>query len=140
MPSDILRGKEFSPVSAGFIGGVTGVILIFIPFSPVIGGGIGGYLVRSSNDSELTGITTAKTGTIAGITVLTPTFLFYLFFIIFVIGRANPTPISEVVGEAIVGFGMLFGYTIGFGVIGSSLVVNYIRRPHHDCPVSSTNT
>ena len=129
---DILRGKEFSPVSAGFIGGVIGVILIFIPFSPVIGGGIGGYLIRSSIDSELAGITTAKTGTIAGITVLTPTFLFYLFFIIFVIGRATPTPIFELVGEAIVGFEMLFGYTVGCGVAGSTLVVNYIRRPPDD--------
>ena len=132
MSIDTLRGKEFSPRSAEFIGGVIGVILIFVPFSPIIGGRIGRYLVRPSNESESAGITTAKTGAIAGITILTPTFLFYLFFIIFVMGRATPTPISELVGESIIGFGILFGYTVGCGVIGSSLVVNYIRRPPDD--------
>lgn len=119
------RKNQYSPTSSGIIGGLVGLLLVFIPFSPLLGGGISGFLMRPPDDSALVERSVIKAGSIAGGMVLIPTYLFYIFFIIFVVGRAYRATILQLFGEALIGFSVLFGYCMGLGILGSLVVMRY---------------
>ena len=122
---DVLPKNQYSPTSAGIIGGFVGLVLVFIPLSPLLGGGISGFLVRPPDNSALVERSFIKAGSIAGLVVLIPTYLFYIFFIIFVVGRADSATSLQLLGEALIGFAVLFGYCMGLGILGSLIVMRY---------------
>ena len=125
MMSDVLRKNQYSPTSSGIIEGLVGLLLVFIPFSPLLGGGISGFLMRPPDNSALVERSFIKAGSIAGGLVLIPTYLFYIFLIIFVVGRAHRATGVQLFGEALIGFAVLFGYCMGLGILGSLIVMRY---------------
>jgi hypothetical protein len=125
MMSDVLRKNQYSPTSSGIIGGLVGILLVFIPFSPLLGGGISGFLMRPPDNSALLERSIIKAGSIAGGMVLIPTYLLYIFLIIFIVGRAHSVTSLQLLGEALIGFAVLFGYCMGLGILGSLIVIRY---------------
>jgi hypothetical protein len=125
MMSDVLRKNQYSPTAAGIIGGLVGLLLFFIPFSPLLGGGISSFLMRSPDNSALVERSVIKAGSIAGGVVLIPIYLFYIFLIIFVVGRGDSATSIKLFGEALIGFSVLFGYCMGLGILGSLIVMRY---------------
>jgi hypothetical protein len=124
--TEILSADRNPPTRAGIIGGIVGIVLIYVPGSAVIAGGISSYLTRSTNEPTVPDRATVKSGSVAGLTVMVPTYALYVFFIVFVLGRAGESvPFLRILGEAIVGFGVLFVCTVGLSLLGA---VGY-RRP-----------
>jgi len=101
----------------GLLGGVAGVVLAFLPFSPLLGGAVAGYLDAGGPDGGL------RAGLIAGLVMLVP-FVLGIAFVLFMIGFGGPA-----------GFGVLAilvlllgaAYTVGLGVLGG-YVGDYIAR------------
>ena len=123
--SDVLRKNQYSPKLSGIIGGLVGLVLVFIPLSPLLGGGISGFLMRPPDDSAVVERSAIKAGSIAGGVVLIPTYLFYIFFILFVVGRPHSVTSLQLFGEALIGFAVLFGYCMGLGILGRLIVMRY---------------
>ncbi|MFW5922303.1 MAG: DUF5518 domain-containing protein [Halodesulfurarchaeum sp.] len=121
--------EQRSPVLNALIGGIAGVILSFIPLSPILGGAIAGYLQNGTGESGM------KVGAGAGLLMLLP-FLFIAFFLVMVLGLGG---ISATYGMHLgatplfVGIVGLFAiaitavYTVGLSALGGYLGV-YVRR------------
>jgi hypothetical protein len=100
-----------TPMNA-LIGGVVGVLLSFVPLSPVLGGAVAGYLEGGTAKAGL------RVGSIAGLVMLLPFSLFGLFGLwLFVLD----------VTVALLGFVIVLGflgfYTIGLSALGGVLGV-----------------
>ncbi|MDZ7851053.1 MAG: DUF5518 domain-containing protein [Halodesulfurarchaeum sp.] len=118
-----------SPVLNAIIGGIAGVILSFIPLSPILGGAIAGYLQDGTGENGV------KVGAGAGLVMLLP-FLFIGFFLVMILGFGG---ISHTYGMEFgatpffVGLIGLFAialtalYTVGLSALGGYLGV-YVRR------------
>lgn len=99
------------------LGGIAGVVLSFVPLSPVLGGAIAGYLEGGTSNDGM------KVGAIAGAIMLLPLVFFGLFFLV-ILG----------LGQAPIGFGvfalvlLLFGalYTVGLSALGGWLGI-YVK-------------
>lgn len=74
-PTD--RGR--STLLNGVIGGAVAIVLAFLPFSPLLGGAVAGYL--ETDDGEA-----VKAGVVAGIVALVPIVLFGGFVLAFLLG------------------------------------------------------
>lgn len=100
------------------IGGIAGIILGFVPFSPVLGGAITGYLEDSTPNQAV------KAGAMAGAVMLVPFFFIALVILMFMLG----------VGDAAFAFGfisffvLVIGgvYTVGLSALGGYLG-NYLQ-------------
>lgn len=79
-PAGVASGGERATSSLlnALIGGVVGVLLSFIPFSTVLGGGVAGYL---EGGDRMAG---AKVGAIAGLIVFVPLLLVGLAVLVFI--------------------------------------------------------
>lgn len=101
------------------VGAIVGVVLSFIPLSPIIGGAVAGYLEGGSGEQGL------KVGALAGFIMLIPLLLFAMFFTVVLIGIA-----AEGVAFALIGlFFVIFimAYTLGLSVLGGYLGV-YLKN------------
>lgn len=118
-----------SPVLNAIVGGIAGVILSFIPLSPVLGGGVAGYLQDGSGESGV------KVGAGAGLVMLLP-FLALGFFLLMILGfggmsfaygmHFGATPLFVgLIG--IVAIAITAVYTVGLSALGGYLGV-YVRR------------
>lgn len=99
------------------LGGLAGILLSFIPLSPLLGGAISGYLEDGTPNDGL------KVGALAGLIMLVP-FVFMGFFVfVLLTGFAA--------GEGILAFGFMavvmivIGalYTVGLSMVGGFLGV-----------------
>lgn len=109
---------ERSPLLNAVIGGIVGVILSFIPLSPVLGGGVAGYLQEGTREAGI------KVGGGAGLLMLLP-FVFIGFFGMMLLGLGG-TPMAF----GILLFVLLFVtavYTVGLSALGGYLGV-YVRE------------
>lgn len=103
------------------IGGVVGVVLSFIPFSTVLGGGVAGYLEGGESTDG------AKVGALAGLVALVP-FVFIFGIVLFFI----PVMVSPGF-QAAIWVSILFilciatVYTVGFSILGGVLGV-YLKE------------
>lgn len=110
------------------IGGVVGIIVSFVPLSPLFGGGLAGYLQRGTRHDGL------KVGAAAGLIMLFP-FVLIGFFLMTLLGigglsasfggHMGATPIAF----ALVGLFVVFlsgVYTVGLSALGGYLGV-YVR-------------
>lgn len=111
------------------IGGVVGVITSFVPLSPILGGGIAGYLQDGTREAGL------KVGAGAGLVMLLPVIL--LAFVLMTMlglggisaaygGHMGVTPVALiVVGLFVVTISAV--YTVGLSALGGYLGV-YVRE------------
>ena len=102
------------------VGAAVTVVLSFIGFSPLVGGGIAGYLQRGTRTSG------AKVGALSGAFAVIPTLLFvFLFFGVFLVGMAGggfPGG-PELFIFLLVAFPFLVLWNVGLGAAGGYLGV-----------------
>lgn len=96
------RRHSGRPLLYGAIGGVASVILVFIPYSTVVGGAIAGYLHGGTIRDG------AVVGTVAGVVALLPLIL---------IGILAVTVLGVLGGLAGVAIGVVLVLVFGFGLI-----------------------
>lgn len=118
MVPEVTTDDDRSPVIDAIIGGIVGVILSFIPFSPVIGGAVSGYLQNGTSEEGL------KIGAGAGLVMLLP-FVFIGFFLLMLMGLGGTPAAFAVV--AFLALGMASLYTVGLSALGGYLGV-YLRQ------------
>lgn len=111
-PSTSTTDREFGTVVSGVLGGLAGAFLSFVPFAPVLGGGIAGYLTNGTLREGLTA------GAIAGFVVFIPVTL-VLFFLLYLLGFGGVPAAVGVLGIVAVSFVAL--YTLGLGALGAYL-------------------
>lgn len=118
-----------SPVMNAVIGGIAGVIFSFVPLSPILGGGIAGYLQHGTREDGL------KVGAWAGLVMLIP-FIFIGGFLMMVLGLGGISATYGLhMGVAPIAFGVLglflialaSIYTVGLSAVGGYLGV-YLRE------------
>jgi hypothetical protein len=109
---------ERSAVLDAIIGGIAGVILSFIPFSPVVGGGIAGYLQNGTREEGL------KVGAGAGLVMLLP-YVFIGFFLLMLLGFGGTPAAFGVLALMVLVMASL--YTVGLSALGGYLGV-YVRQ------------
>lgn len=110
----------------GLIGGVVAIVFSFIPFSPVLGGGVAGYLQGTTYDAG------AKAGAIAGLVAFLPfvAILGAVLLFIPVFGGFEPGPQVAFWAVALFVFVVSAVYTIGLSVVGGALGV-YVKEDHN---------
>lgn len=99
------------------IGGVVGVVLSFIPFSTVLGGGVAGYLEGGDYSAG------AKVGALAGLVTLIP-FLFIVIAVLLVVPVTSAPGFQVALWVSLLV--ILAGttvYTVGFSSLGGILGV-----------------
>lgn len=102
------------------IGAAITVVLFFVPFSPLLGGGIAGYL---EGGETRTGV---KVGAIAGVLAAIPiALLIFLAGAFFVI--APPLPFVWVFVSFLVVLVFIMAYTVGLSALGGILGV-YVKE------------
>ena len=105
------------------IGGIVGIVLSFIPFSTVIGGGIAGYLEGGGSTAG------AKVGALAGLVAFVPFVLIFGTVLFFAPVISGPGPrVHLALGVSILLI-VLFAaiYTVGLSIIGGILGV-YVKE------------
>lgn len=107
----------------GLLGGIAGILLGFIPFSTVLGGGIAGYL--EGGDST----TGAKVGALAGLIAFVPLVFIIGIVLVFVPVVSVPGPgVQVALWVSILLVGMVAAiYTVGLGALGGVLGV-YLKE------------
>ncbi|MFB6105856.1 MAG: DUF5518 domain-containing protein [Halobacteriaceae archaeon] len=107
-------GGGTSTLVNALLGGVVGVVLAVLPFSPVLGGGVAGYL--EADDAR----NWVAAGAIAGVVMLVPLF-FVMMFALFVLGIGMYG--STLALGMVTVFVFLFGaaYTVGLSLLGAYL-------------------
>lgn len=111
------------------IGAVVGIVLSFLPFSTVLGGGVAGYLHGGDRMDGL------RVGALAGVMMLVPLVLFVFFFggvFLFAGGFVLPHQafgLSGVFAVVALLFSLVFGlvYVVGLAVLGGYLG-NYVKQ------------
>jgi hypothetical protein len=99
-----------STLTNGVIGGAVGIVLFFLPFSPLLGGAVAGYL-ETEDGAAL------KAGAVSGLVALVPLFLFGLFALLFILGF-GPFSLALI---AVFAFLLVAAYTVGLGALGGLL-------------------
>lgn len=101
------------------IGAVVTVVVSFVPFSPVIGGGVAGYLQHGSREEGV------KVGAISGVIATIPVVLGVLLIAsVFTIVPSGTGGLGLAVGGlvlALVVFLLAGIYTVGLGAVGGYL-------------------
>jgi hypothetical protein len=117
------RYERGGPISSytthAVLGAVATAVLSFLPFSPVLGGGLAGYLERGESDR------TVSAGTFAGFLPVLPFVVILLFLLVGLVSglrTVDQTGAAVVAGAAIF-FGMMFAATVGavLGALGGYL-------------------
>ena len=106
------------------VGGLASILLGFVPFSPVLGGAVAGYLHGGQRGAGL------RVGAYSGVVAAIPLVLFLLF--------GSLLAGVALAGDALLGVGAVFGfgffvlivvgglYTVALGAVGGWLG-NYVR-------------
>ena len=116
--------RESTPNTAlnALVGGVvTAGTALFVPFSPVLGGAVAGFLEGGDSDAGL------KVGTIAGLVATLPLLLVVLLGLAIVPVFGPP---GGAVGVLLVGlllFVLIAAYTVGFSALGG-VIGAYLER------------
>lgn len=102
------------------IGGSVGIVFSFVLFSPVIGGGVAGYLEGTDTRDGL------LTGAVSGLIMLIPLIFIGFFIAVLMVGMVGgPVYLLGFFGSFVLLLVAL--YTVGLGALGGFLGA-YIRR------------
>ena len=109
-------GKTFTNA---LLGAVATIVLSFVPFSPVLGGGIAGYLQRGTRNEG------AKVGAISGAIATVPVVAVVLLAVsIFTIVPAGSDVLGLAIGSLVLGLVVFLVaglYTVALGALGGYL-------------------
>lgn len=109
-------GKTFTNA---LLGAVATVVLAFVPFSPILGGGIAGYLQRGTREQGV------KVGALSGVLATVPVVVVvFLGVALFTIVPPGADPLGVAVGGlalALVVFLVAGIYTVALGALGGYL-------------------
>lgn len=123
-PGDGGRDDEPTPNTAlnALIGGVVSMVTAAFlgPFSPVVGGGVAGYLEGGETDDGL------KVGAFAGLVALVP-LLLLVPIVLFVIPFVGPRGGIAFAFAAVFGLSVLGAFVVGFSALGGVLGA-YLKR------------
>ncbi|MFU8866628.1 DUF5518 domain-containing protein [Natronococcus sp.] len=108
-------GRGTSTALNAVIGGAVGIVLSFVPLSPVLGGAVAGYLEGGDTDDGL------KVGALAGLVALLPIALIG-FFLLFLLGFGGTPAAFGILG--LVGLFFVAIYTVGLGALGGVIGVS----------------
>lgn len=98
------------------LGAVVSVVLTFLPFSPLIGGAVGGYLNKGTTSDGL------RVGVYAGLIAAVPLALVSLFLSgVFLLGGFVASRVAIGFLFVFVAFGFLLAYTVGLSALGGYL-------------------
>ncbi len=110
---------DFSnPIANAILGAVVGILLSFIPFAPLLGGGVAAYLQGGTPSNGL------RMGLIAGLIMLIPYLFAAMFVMLVMMGMIAQSAFGVIVLGALA-FGSV--YTVGLSVVGGYLGV-YVRQ------------
>ncbi|MFC7202602.1 DUF5518 domain-containing protein [Haloferax namakaokahaiae] len=121
MSQPSLQDDNESILFSALVGAAVSVVVSFIPFSPILGGAVAGYLTGSDRDlalksGALSGVFLSLVGLVIGAIV----FLFFSFFAIFA-----PSEVGlGLLGFAVIGlfvFALTLLYTVGLSALGGYL-------------------
>ncbi|MGM0591103.1 MAG: DUF5518 domain-containing protein [Halobacteriota archaeon] len=110
--------EEGNTLLNALVGAVVSVVTTFLPFSPVIGGGVAGYLQKGDLSDG------AKVGALAGVIAMIPLVFVFLFVGAFFVVVPSDMPIR---GLGVGGLFVLFlvsvvgFYTVGLSALGGAL-------------------
>ena len=123
--SNVPSDREHAPNTLlnALIGGIVGIVLSFVPFSTVIGGGIAGYLEGGDSTAG------AKVGALAGLVAFVPFVLILGTVLFFMPVMSGPGPRVHLALGASILLIVLFAaiYTVGLSIIGGILGV-YVKE------------
>lgn len=123
-PGDGGRNDEATPNTTlnALIGGVVSVVTATFlgPFSPVLGGGVAGYLEGGETDDGL------KVGAFAGLIALVP-LLLLVPIVLFVVPFVGPRSGIAFAFAAVFGLSVLGAFVLGFSALGGVLGA-YLKR------------
>lgn len=91
------------------IGAAVGILLSFVPLSPVLGGGVAGYLEGGESDDGL------RVGAVAGAVMAIPLAFIGLVLSVFVLGAGAPVGVGAMFLLALL---LIALYTVGLGALG----------------------
>lgn len=116
-----------STVVNAVIGAVASIVLAFLPFSPVLGGAVAGYLERSQNDTQ-----SLKVGAISGLMAAIPIIVGFglLLGSVAIAATVGGEPVSGALFAVIVAVVVLFSlvFIVGFSAVGGLLGGVIYRR------------
>lgn len=113
-PNDVSDTSSSTLVNA-LIGAVVGIVLSFVPLSPVLGGGVAGYLEGGTSAEGL------RVGAIAGLIMIIPLLVFAMFILVAVTGIARQGAVFALFGMFVLLF--IVAYTVGLSIVGGYLGV-----------------
>ncbi len=107
-----------NPIANAIIGAVAGIVFSFVPFAPLLGGGLAAYLQGGETSDGL------RLGLLAGLIMLLPYAFAGMFLMVILTGAA----VESAFGLLVLGT-MVFGsvYTVGLSVLGGYLGI-YVRQ------------
>lgn len=109
-PDDDDSSRGWSTSVNALVGGVAGIVLSFVPGSAFVGGAVAGYLESGDSGDGL------RVGALAGLVMLVPRMLFWLFAMTMVLGTGMPGTMG---GFVFVVLAFLVLYTLGLSVVGA---------------------
>jgi hypothetical protein len=119
---DGVRGVRTNAI----VGAVASAVFAFVPFSPVLGGIVAGYLQRGDRDIGL------RVGGLSGLLAALPAVLVLLFVFVGLVAGATGSGALPVVAvaAAVTAVVLLFAllFSVGLGAVGGLLAVELARR------------
>jgi hypothetical protein len=107
-------GRGTSTALNAVLGGVVGIVLSFVPLSPVLGGAVAGYLEGGDTDDGL------RVGALAGLVALLPLSVVG-FFLLFLLGFGANSAVLGLLG--LVALLFMTVYTVGLSALGGVIGV-----------------
>ncbi|WP_276259404.1 DUF5518 domain-containing protein [Haloglomus litoreum] len=108
------------------VGAVTSAVFGFVPFSPVLGGAVAGYLQRGDRDVGL------RVGGLSGLLAALPVVVVLLFVFVGLVAGATGSEALPVVAvaAAVTAVALLFAllFSVGLGAAGGLLAVELVGR------------
>lgn len=123
---DGVRGVRTNAI----VGAVASAVFGFVPFSPVLGGAVAGYLQRGDRDIGL------RVGGLSGLLAVLPVVVVLLFVFVGLVAGATGSQALPVVAvaAAVTAVALLFAllFSVGLGAAGGLLAVELVGRGGDD--------
>jgi len=110
------KGSRAGTLTNAFVGAVVSVVFSFVPFSPLLGGGVAAYLQKGDSDESI------RVGAISGLMAAAPLVLIVSFVFGFLslvtLAEAEPVATGFFGLILLVAAGAILAYTVGLSAVG----------------------